>query len=236
MANAGSQRSLERSADLLELLILALPGARRDSHEWLADNARVRRVSPDELVFRQGEAFPIGLIIDGIGAFRRTTPDGRQLVIGLATRGLMFGFSGVSVPHSRADLLALTPGHIAVWPAEHLRPLVDRDPRLALAVIERMGQFIAGLTERLDGFLYQDARRRVLRILAQYESIFFGDAAVLSRSHLPSLVGTSREMTSRVLRELERDGIIRRTGRSGLELLSPQRLDEADSRGSDEGP
>jgi CRP-like cAMP-binding protein len=211
-----------------------LPGARRDSHQWLADNARVRQVAPKELIFRQGDAIPIVLVIDGHGAFRRTTPDGRQLVLGLATRGFMFGFSGLSVPNSRADFIALTDGHVALWAADHLRTLTDRDPRLALEVIERMGQFIAGLTERLDGFLHQDARRRVLRILAQYEGIFFGDSAVLTRANLPSLVGTSREMTGRVLRELELDGVILRVGRTGLRLLSPERLHEAASRSSDD--
>ena len=67
--------------------------------------------------------------------------------------------------------------------------------------------------ERIEGFLHQDARRRVLRILARHRELFFNEPAVLSRSHLPGLVGTSREMTGRVLRQLEREGTIERVGR-----------------------
>jgi CRP-like cAMP-binding protein len=48
---------------------------------------------------------------------------------------------------------------------------------------------------------------------------------LLSRAHLPSLVGTSREMTGRVLRELEREGTVARVGRTGLRLLRPDLLD-----------
>jgi CRP-like cAMP-binding protein len=81
--------------------------------------------------------------------------------------------------------------------------------------------------ELIEGFLHQDARRRVLRILAQYRRLFFCGPPVLNRSHLPELVGTSREMTGRVLRGLERDGTLVRVGRTGLKLLRPDRLDDA---------
>lgn len=41
------------------------------------------------------------------------------------------------------------------------------------------------------------------------------------------MVGTTREMTSRVLRELEREGLVMRVGRRGLHLRSPARLRRA---------
>jgi CRP-like cAMP-binding protein len=65
----------------------------------------------------------------------------------------------------------------------------------------------------------------VIRVLARHQDMFFGDPVILSRSHLPGLVGTSREMTGRVLRELEREGTVARVGRSGLRLLRPEQLD-----------
>jgi CRP-like cAMP-binding protein len=88
-----------------------------------------------------------------------------------------------------------------------------------------MAASLHATVERIEGFLHQDARRRVLRILARHRELFFGERAVLSRSHLPGLVGTSREMTGRVLRQLEREGMIERFGRSGLRLLRPDRLE-----------
>jgi CRP-like cAMP-binding protein len=64
-------------------------------------------------------------------------------------------------------------------------------------------------------------------VLAEHEELFFGDPPVLSRVHLPGLVGTSREMTGRVVRQLEREGIVARAGKRGLRLVSPARLREA---------
>ena len=55
----------------------------------------------------------------------------------------------------------------------------------------------------------------------------FGDEAVLTRAYLPALVGTSREMTRRVLRILESDGVVARIGGGRLELLDAARLAQA---------
>jgi CRP-like cAMP-binding protein len=121
--------------------------------------------------------------------------------------------------------VALTEFEVALWRSPEIRDLAATDPGFALAVIELMAGFLNTLTEKVDGFLHQDARRRVVRVLARHRELFFGNPAVLSRSHLPSLVGTSREMTGRVLRELEREGMLARVGRTGLRLLRPDRLD-----------
>ena len=62
-------------------------------------------------------------------------------------------------------------------------------------------------------------------ILARHRELFFGEPAVLTRAHLPGLVGTSREMTGQVLRQLEREGTVARVGRTGLKLLRPDQLE-----------
>ena len=103
-------------------------------------------------------------------------------------------------------MVALTDGVMAVWSGEDLRRFARDDGELALDVIDKLTLFLSMLTEKLDGFLHQDARRRVIRILARHRDLFFGEPPILSRAHLPGLVGTSREMTGRVLREFEARG------------------------------
>ena len=99
------------------------------------------------------------------------------------------------------------------------------DAGMALAAIDSMAASLHDTIERIEGFVHQNARRRVLRVLASYRSLFFGDPVILTRAHLPGLVGTSREMTGRVLRHLEREGVVERVGRTGLRLLQPGGLD-----------
>ena len=45
--------------------------------------------------------------------------------------------------------------------------------------------------QRLDGLVYQSAIRRVARVLQVHDSLFFGEPPILSRTHLPSIIGTS---------------------------------------------
>lgn len=122
-------------------------------------------------------------------------------------------------------MFALTDAVVASWRGRDVRHLVENDRALAADVIDRLAMFLNILTEELDGFLHQDARRRVIRVLARHRDLFFSDSPVLSRRHLPGLVGTSREMTGRVLRELEREGAVARVGRTRLVLLRPELLD-----------
>jgi CRP/FNR family transcriptional regulator, anaerobic regulatory protein len=215
------------STDLLNQIAHALPRARNETHRRLERTARKRTLNPGEVAFRQGDPIPLTLMLHGHAALRRTTADGRELVLGIASRGWLFGFSSIAGSLAGVDLVAATPAEVAVWPGDEVRSLVVDDPGLALDVIDGMANYLVHLSDRMDGFIHQDARRRVLRVLVEHEHLFFGDRQVLSRGQLPGLVGTSREMTRRVVRELEREGVIARVGRRGLRLVSPARLHQA---------
>lgn len=165
-------------------------------------------------------------MVRGYASFRRTTRDGDQFVLGLATRGDLFGYSSFAARRASVDLVAVTDTQVALWSGDEFRRLVRADPGLAADAIEGMAEYIVDITERLD-FIHHTSRQRVLRALARYGDLFFGQPPVLSRGYLPLLVGTSREMTGRVIRQLEREGMIARVGRNGLRLLSPARLDDA---------
>jgi CRP/FNR family cyclic AMP-dependent transcriptional regulator len=226
---AGSLTTTED--DLRRLIERAMPGIRPATSQTLAETARVRTVAHDDTIFQQGEVVPLALIVRGYGAFRRTTVDGRPLTVGIANPGELYGLTSIASVISSVDMVALTECDAAIWTGTEVRELVAADPRFALDVIDRMASFLNILTEKVDGFLHQDSRRRVVRVLARHRDLFFAEPAILSRSHLPSLVGTSREMTGRVLRELEREGVLLRVGLTGLRLLRPDQLD-ADAAGN----
>jgi CRP-like cAMP-binding protein len=201
-----------------------LPGSSPETLRVLGETAHIVKVRTSERIFRQGEPVPLTLVLSGHGAFRRTTIDGQQITVGIAPPGYLLGYTSISSGLSSVDLVALTATEVAHWAGSEIRHLAATDVGFALEVIGQMGSFLSSITEKVDGFLHQNARRRVVRILARHEDLFFGEPAVLSRAHLPSLVGTSREMTGRVLRELEREGTVARVGRTGLRLLRPDTL------------
>jgi CRP-like cAMP-binding protein len=212
-------------SELQGLLVRSLPGCRDETVLALVEIVHVRNVQRGDSIYRQGEPVPLTLILHGYGAARRTTAGGQEIVSGVAPAGELFGWSGLAAAPSSVELIALTDCEVAQWQGPEVRALAAADPALAFAAIDSMAASLHATVERIEGFLHQDARRRVLRILARHRELFFGEPAVLSRAHLPGLVGTSREMTGRVLRQLEREGTVERFGRTGLRLLRVDRLE-----------
>jgi CRP-like cAMP-binding protein len=226
----GDSRRADTAGDALRArlraqLVETLASCRPETVASLVDSARLRVVQPGESIYKQGETVPLTLILRGYGVAERATADGHLLMSGVAPAGVLFGFSGIASTQSSVEITALAECDVAQWAGPEFRTLVAVDPGLALVAIDSMAASLHSTIELIEGFLHQDARRRVLRILARHRKLFFEEPAVLNRTHLPGLVGTSREMTRRVLRQLEREGTVARDGRVGLRLLAPERLE-----------
>jgi CRP-like cAMP-binding protein len=161
---------------------------------------------------------PVVLVLNGHFTMGRTTADGRQLTTDILDRGRLVGLLAMRGRPATVEVQAITDGRIAAWAGDTVRSLVAHDAGFALDVLDVSLQALEAVGPRLEALLYQDARGRVARVLLSHAQLFFGTPAVLNRSHLPGLVGTSREMTGRVLRELEAENIVQRTARGWLEL------------------
>src|SRR5882672_3273390 len=94
-ASDGSDTSDGRR-ELAERLVRILPGSRPETIGSLTRTARFRLAPPEETIYRQGDPVPLVLILDGYGAFRRTTAKGQLLLSGVGRTGDLFGFSGMS--------------------------------------------------------------------------------------------------------------------------------------------
>ena len=125
-----------------------------------------------------------------------------------------------------AEAIALTDATVASWPAELVRTMARSDEGLATDLFDRVLDTLETAIQSLDVLVHQGATVRVARVLLVHGALLFGPDAPLPRRHLPAMVGTSREMTGRVLRTLERAGIVARVGR-GLRLLDAKALEEA---------
>jgi CRP-like cAMP-binding protein len=175
------------------------------------------------------------MVLDGQLALRRSTPDGRQVIVRIAARGNLSTMLPLATLPTAVDSIALTQTLVAIWRASEVRALAASDPGLAVALLDQALAALAEVTARLEGLLSQGALQRVARVLRRHADLFFAEMPVLTRGQLPMFVGTSREMTGRVLRTLEARGLVARIGRNGLRLIDPVGLaalaDNRDERG-----
>ena len=213
----------------------AFPHSRADTRRALVVSGGVHRFGAGDGILQQGDESSVALFLDGDVAVRRTTADGRQFMVRIVTKGRLSPILPLARRPASADAVALTPSVAAVWLGERVRSLATTDPGLAVDILDDVLNSYDEVMGRLDSLLYQDALRRVARVLDRHTDLFFADPPVLSRAQLPVLVGTSREMTGRVLRVLESRQIIARVGRDRLRLLDPAGLVTAAESGVDPG-
>ena len=210
-----------------DVLSGTFPGSQPETRSALVARAEVRTFRARQTVVAQGEETCVGLILDGHLGFRRTTVDGREVMPRLISRGDIGPFLSLLHRPSTVELVALSPSRVALWSGDDIRALAAEDAGLAVDLLRHVLLGFEEIVERLDGLLYQNALRRVARVLHQHADLVFGDEAVVTRAYLPALIGTSREMTGRVLRQLESDGLVRRMGRHRLRLLDAPGLARA---------
>jgi CRP/FNR family cyclic AMP-dependent transcriptional regulator len=203
------------------------PDSQVETRRRLVAAADVRAFGARQTVIPQGDETRVGLVLEGHLGFRRTTIDGREVIPRVVSRGSIGPFLSMVNRPASAELLALSPSRVALWSGSEVRGLAADDPGFALDLLEHVMFAFEEIVERLDGLLYQNALRRVARVLDQHADIIFGDEAAVTRSYLPALIGTSREMTGRVLRQLESDGLVQRIGRDRLRLLDAAGLARA---------
>jgi len=226
------------SADLKaveEVLDESFPASLPETRRNLVSSADVRTFPARQTIVSQGDDTQFGLVLEGHVGLRRTTVDGRELIPLIVSRGQLGPVLPIAGRPAGAELLSLSPGRIALWSSSAVQPVAALDAGFALDLLGHVLLFVEELVERMDGLLYQNAQRRVARVLDQHAEIVFGEQAVVTRSYLPAVVGTSREMTGRVLRQLEAEGVVERIGRGRLRLLDAARLAQTAAPSRDAG-
>jgi CRP-like cAMP-binding protein len=222
------------SEGLRDTVARAFPRCRPDTVQTLVSRADVRGFSAGHTILDQDERERTALVVDGHVGLRRTTADGRQVIPFIATRGQLVSLLPIVGRAATMETVALSPAHVAFWQGPALLELGSNDVGLALDLLGSVLLALEAIAERLEGLMYQDAVRRVARVLIQHGDILFGEPGQLSRAYLPAIVGTSHEMTARVLRKLESDGVVERVSNDWLRLLDPVRLAEMAVSGAGE--
>jgi Mn-dependent DtxR family transcriptional regulator len=78
---------------------------------------------------------------------------------------------------------------------------------------------------RLDERSFENARQRLAVILTRYGKVIFDTPhPVAQRADLAAMIGTSRVMMYRALRELEAEGLVNRQRGGGINVLDEERL------------
>ena len=204
-----------------------LPGANPSMLRRLERTAQQQSFSRRDLLHARGIELPPFVMLNGHVMARRVAETGQVRAALIAGPGYLGGLRSISDPDAEAlyELVALTDGTWATWDPRFVRELALQDAGLAVGLLDHSSDFAVVLNMRLDERSFENARQRLAAILTRYgKAIFDTPHPVAQRADLAAMLGTSRVMMYRALRELEAEGLVQRQRSGGINILDEERL------------
>ena len=204
-----------------------LPGAAAGTLPRLERAAHQRTFFRHDVLHAKGRQLPPFVVLDGHVMTRRVAETGQVRAALIAGPGYLGGLRSISDPDGDAfyELVALTDGTWATWDPGFVRVLALEDAGLAVDLLDLSSDYAVVLEVRLDERSFESARQRMAAILTRYgEPIFDTPHPVAQRADLAAMIGASRGMMYRALRELEADGLVKRQRGGGIAILEAERL------------
>jgi CRP/FNR family transcriptional regulator, cyclic AMP receptor protein len=195
-----------------------------DELQRIAGLCHVRQLGTGEVLFHKGDSGDaLFAIRHGQIRIETAASDGGRLTLNFLGPGELFGEVAVLDGQSRtADATAFEPSELFVLPREEFLIHLEREPRVAIKLIQLLCRRIRWMRERMEESVLQPLPVRLARRLCALGSDF-GSELHISQEQLGIFVGAARESVNRQLQLWRKDGILD-LQRGRILLLNMNRL------------
>jgi CRP/FNR family transcriptional regulator, cyclic AMP receptor protein len=195
-----------------------LPKAQRDEVlsaaelEALAAHAVKRSLPKRAVIINEGDpADALYIILTGRVKVYAADADGREVVLLTQGPGEYFGEMMLDEGPRSASVMTLEPSTFLVIPKASLRQFLVQNPAFALRLIEKLIHRVRALTASVKSLALMDVYGRVAGLLLDLADEREGTWVInerLTQQDIANRVGASREMVSRILKDLADGGYI----------------------------
>lgn len=147
--------------------------------------------------------------------------DGHEMVIAYLNEGSFFGEMGLFDEESRsAWVKAKTECEVAEVSYTRFKELIETDTRLMYALGKQLSERLRKTTIKVGDLAFMDVTGRVARTLLELcqepDAMTHPDGMQIkvTRQEIARIVGCSREMVGRVLKDLEEQGLVTASGKT----------------------
>ena len=137
--------------------------------------------------------------------------DGREIVLNVHGPGEYFGEMVLDEGPRSASVMTLEPAKFLVITKSDFRQFLSAHPEFAMKLINRLMRRVRDLTENVGNLALLDVYGRVARLLLELATNEAGALVVaerLTQKDIADRVGASREMVSRIFKDLVAGGYI----------------------------
>ena len=193
----------------------------------LGSRLQVRRADRGAFIVSADEpAHTMMFLASGEAKVTHISDDGKEVVVAILESGEFFGELALLTGDKRsANVIAMTDCLLYVISAEDLFAHLQSNSGLALAMLKELAHRLRFASTKIGHLALYDVYERTAKTLLTLADSVTTDSGVQTgtpkwviekrptHQELASMVGTSREMVTRALKELEDAGFLRSTGR-----------------------
>lgn len=209
-------------------------GLSENALNQLESAASLKRLEENEAYIASGQpprAFCV--VLSGQLKFYRVNKAGKEQVFGYARPHDVFGLTSLTDPYKPVPVNCMARSTTEVIEIELpvMRELMHREPALAVAILKEQSKRYANMLDLVDQLSLKDAHNRLAKWLESWivdNHPDSGDNEMMivlpyTQSEIAAQIGTVREVVSRGFSRMEKDGILKASGKR-VTILSRKRL------------
>ncbi|MBI3042988.1 MAG: Crp/Fnr family transcriptional regulator [Betaproteobacteria bacterium] len=178
----------------------------------ISAHAQTRAFPRNAVVLNEGDhTDSLYIILEGRVKAFVSDPDGKEVVLSTQAAGEYFGEMVLDEGPRSASVMTLEPSKFLIVPKADFKDFLLKNPVFAVRVIEKLIHRVRALTENVKSLALMDVYGRVARLLLELAKDEGGKLVIrekLTQQDIASRVGASREMISKIFKDLSTGGYI----------------------------
>lgn len=182
----------------------------------LAQMTTTRTFAKNTVVINEGDHTDALYIINsGRSAVTKIHEDGKEMVVAVLGPGDYFGEMALIDEQPRsANVITKEPSQFSIVMKQDFQRLLMTNPELSLKIMKGLSQRLRSAMRQIEGLAFMDVYGRIARLLLEIASPpdpDSGDRTIaepLTHKDIASRVGASREVISRIMKDLATGGYI----------------------------
>ncbi|MFT4171294.1 MAG: cyclic nucleotide-binding domain-containing protein [Rhodocyclaceae bacterium] len=186
--------------------------------EGIARVAMLRRVSRGTAVVLAGDNTDyVYFILNGSLKVVVSDEEGREVILTMLGQGDLFGEMSVVDEEPRsATVTAVAPGDLVMIAQADFRRILEENFDISLRIMGNLARRLREADRKIESLALMDVYGRVARLLLDMAESNSDETIVrkkISKQDIAKMIGASREMVSRVMKDLQVRGLIEETDR-----------------------
>ncbi len=178
----------------------------------LASRGQVRTFPKNAVIINEGDrADTLFVILAGKVKVYVSDDDGREMILDTHDAGEYVGEMSLDGRPRSASVMTLEPTSCSVLSRDELRAAIARNPDIAMALIEKLIERARIATDNVKNLALMDVYGRVARLLLSLAREENGTLVVperMTQQDIADRVGASRDMISRIFKDLTVGGYV----------------------------